>query len=706
MKQAMCPDGPERASVPSADPGRKIDLREAYSIYYRRRWLALFIIVLTLIGVVVGNYLQYPTFTSAVKILVERTAGPEIPFSREPIAFRKSEITETQCQLLVSEPVLAEVVRRLKLDERPEPSGSLRDRVHAGWRWVTGLYGRTREDAKRWVVERMLHKTYAPPKPPDRFLQAVGDLAAQVVAESVPSTDVILLTVRDHEPAMAARIADAVASIYLTREVEHQRSKAREVYDLINGQIESFKPRYDGAEAAVEAFEKQHQARLLKDRIRTQLEEISALEIAYRGTIEDRRTKVLNLRQDLARLEKTYSPDHPQVVGMRAELARAEEALESKSQTQPAVDAAARAWQAGAMLNRIREARQELEQLTSLEGEYDRLIKVRDREEKLYSELRTKREEALMAEAARVAGPRIFEDAVAAAQPGSPRKRLNLLLGLLGGILAAGAVCALREFLDRSVRTPEAVASAGVPCVWSIPDRRRPGALPGGLFASRGLMRNGLIGDIRSDAPLVRSYVSLFEELFLRVEGGAAPIILVTGASRGDGCTTVAANLALCAASLGARRTLLVDADLEGAGASALFGATKPLGLADVLMGKASADDIARPVNPSGLTLLPAGHGPGSLLVTQSRRFIEQLQAWRTRFDWIVVDAPPLLSSRGAVALGANVSGALLVLRTGRTRPEVLQRAVDELRSASVPILGAVMNRRRFVIPQGTYRRL
>ena len=123
-------------------------------------------------------------------------------------------------------------------------------------------------------------------------------------------------------------------------------------------------------------------------------------------------------------------------------------------------------------------------------------------------------------------------------------------------------------------------------------------------------------------------------------------------------------------------------------------------------MGKASADDIARPVNPSGLTLLPAGHGPGSLLVTQSRRFIEQLQAWRTRFDWIVVDAPPLLSSRGAVALGANVSGALLVLRTGRTRPEVLQRAVDELRSASVPILGAVMNRRRFVIPQGTYRRL
>jgi len=127
----------------------------------------------------------------------------------------------------------------------------------------------------------------------------------------------------------------------------------------------------------------------------------------------------------------------------------------------------------------MQRGREELAQLTSQEAEYARLLKTRDREEKLYTDLRKKQEEAAIAEATRTPGPRIFEQATVADRPSYPRKRLNLLLGLLGGVLAAGAVCALLEFLDRSIKTPaEVTRIADITEVWSIPDRHRSGALP------------------------------------------------------------------------------------------------------------------------------------------------------------------------------------------------------------------------------------
>jgi uncharacterized protein involved in exopolysaccharide biosynthesis len=477
MEQAGNPPGPQRGNESPREAGRSVDLREAYTIYYRRRWLAAIVIIVTVVGVYVGNYLQYPIFNSSVKILVERTSGPEIPFAREQIAFRKSEITETQCQLLLSEPVLSETVRELGLIDRTKTSGGLRDAVHRAWRNFLDYLGRLKERAKQYVIEEVFDRTYTPPTPPDPFRQAVNDLASQVTAEPIPSTDVIRLTVRDHDPQMAARIANQIAEIYLEREVDHQQATARAVYELINNQIKGFMPRYEEAQRRVEQFEERHQARLLEQRIRTQLQEISALEIAYRGAVEDRWSQVRDLRLELARTEQIYSSDHAKVQALQAELNRAEQAL--RGDTSAAQAQADREGQADAMLDRIREARAELQELTSLEGQYDRLLKVRDREEELYSELRTKREEALMAESVRMAGPRIFENAMPAGRPSAPRKRLNLMIGLLGGIFAAVCICGLLEFLDRSIRTPEQVVRAsGIKEVWSVPDRRRPGAVP------------------------------------------------------------------------------------------------------------------------------------------------------------------------------------------------------------------------------------
>lgn len=229
----------------------------------------------------------------------------------------------------------------------------------------------------------------------------------------------------------------------------------------------------------------------------------------------------------------------------------------------------------------------------------------------------------------------------------------------------------------------------------------------------RGLHRNGIIADVRSSSPMVRSYATLFEELCLEAaacshngEVQQAPAVAVTATGRGDGCTTVAINIALCAAGLAGYRTLLVDADLERCGASALLGAGKGPGLGEMLTGEAQDGGCAKAVEGTALTLIPAGRGASATIVAQPKRFSELVREWRSRYDWVVIDTPPVLSSAAAVTVARLVSGAAVVLRARRTRPEVLERVTGQLTDAGVPILGAVLNRRRFVIPRGAYRRL
>lgn len=478
MKPSTLTDATAPASSPRPE-SRPIDLREAYSIYFRRRWLALLIVLGTVLGVAVGDYLHYPVFESNSRVLVERTAGADIPFSQDQIAFRKSEITETQAQLLTSGPVLEEVARRLDLANRPAPQGSPRDLVHAYWNAALERLGELKQSGKKLVIERVLGKRYTRPPPPDPFARAVRDLRSSVRAESIPNTDIVELSVRDLDPQVARAVGDAITAIYLEHDLAQQQTKARHVYDLIDAEIQSFRPRYDAARQAVEQFEAAHQARLLKDKARTLLQQISQMEVAYGELVESQKSRILTLELELARFEKLFSADHPKVIGTRSELAKARENLGEGKDSRPITLSEESKGRADALLNRISDTKRELEALTQLEGEYARLLEVKERNEKLYLDLESKREAAAVAEATRTSGPRIVDPAIAPDRPVSPRHRLNLVLGLIGGLFLAVAICAVLEFLDRSIRTPADVGRVAASVeVWSIPDWRRPGALP------------------------------------------------------------------------------------------------------------------------------------------------------------------------------------------------------------------------------------
>ncbi len=78
----------------------------------------------------------------------------------------------------------------------------------------------------------------------------------------------------------------------------------------------------------------------------------------------------------------------------------------------------------------------------------------------------------------------------------------------------------------------------------------------------------------------------------------------------------------------------------------------------------------------------------------------------RSEFDYVIVDVPALSESADAIALGPQVDGLVLVLEANSTRRESASKMVENLRAAKIKILGAVLNKRTFPIPESLYQQL
>jgi Mrp family chromosome partitioning ATPase len=83
-----------------------------------------------------------------------------------------------------------------------------------------------------------------------------------------------------------------------------------------------------------------------------------------------------------------------------------------------------------------------------------------------------------------------------------------------------------------------------------------------------------------------------------------------------------------------------------------------------------------------------------------------QVASLRTRFEYVLLDLPPLNKYADAMVLGGACDGMIIVLRANASRRDATLRAVADLKAANVPVLGVALNQRRFSIPASIYRRL
>lgn len=165
--------------------------------------------------------------------------------------------------------------------------------------------------------------------------------------------------------------------------------------------------------------------------------------------------------------------------------------------------------------------------------------------------------------------------------------------------------------------------------------------------------------------------------------------LAVTSSVSGEGVSTACVGLAVALATSTAGKVLLVDANLRRPSLHEWFGAPPGPGLGDLVAGSAHQPVFGTKV--PNLWLLPSGVAqkhPAQLMTSEAARV--QIQGFRTHFDYVVIDCPPVLSTVEAASVCRLADGVIIVLRAGLTPREDVSRTKGLL--AGAPIMGVILN--------------
>jgi capsular exopolysaccharide synthesis family protein len=188
--------------------------------------------------------------------------------------------------------------------------------------------------------------------------------------------------------------------------------------------------------------------------------------------------------------------------------------------------------------------------------------------------------------------------------------------------------------------------------------------------------------------------------------GSEHRVLSVTSPAAGDGKSTLALNLAASLAQSG-KRTILVESDLRRPKVHKLTGADNQIGMVDVLRGDVALDDAIQSSQCSDLHILTCGSRPKDPAELLARPEYEKLlQDLRARFDYVIIDTPPILAVTDPAGVAARVDGVIVCMRLSRHTRELGRRTIDSLREIGATIIGVVINgvEERDTYGYGNYR--
>jgi capsular exopolysaccharide synthesis family protein len=199
----------------------------------------------------------------------------------------------------------------------------------------------------------------------------------------------------------------------------------------------------------------------------------------------------------------------------------------------------------------------------------------------------------------------------------------------------------------------------------------------------------------------------LVQRVFLVPGASKGRLVVVSGMEAGNGCSWICARMAEVLASQVSGSVCVVDANLRSPGLHREFAVQNHYGLTNALQVNEPVRRFVTSLSRPNLWLLSCGAETESMpSMLGSERMRALLPELQREFDYVLIDAPPMESGDDGIVLGRSAEGVILVLRANSSRRERARKAVQNLEAANVKVLGAVLNRRTFPVPEKIYRKL
>jgi capsular exopolysaccharide synthesis family protein len=265
-------------------------------------------------------------------------------------------------------------------------------------------------------------------------------------------------------------------------------------------------------------------------------------------------------------------------------------------------------------------------------------------------------------------------------QPISPKPTRNLALGVVLGLLLGLGLALLRDLLDTTIKGEKDCAQV------------TDATVIGGIAFDPEAPKRPLIVQVNPHSPRAEAFRTLRTNLQFVDAANHPRSIVITSSIPGEGKTTTTANLAITMAAGGAR-VCIVEGDLRRPRLLEYMGMDGAVGLTNVLIGRAHLNDVLQQFGESSLHVLGAGSVPpnpsellGSAAMSQTLRDLE------SRFDLVIIDAPPLLPVTDAAVLSTIAGGTVVVVGAGMVDRDHLAKSLQSLEAVKGRLLGLVIN--------------
>ena len=323
-----------------------------------------------------------------------------------------------------------------------------------------------------------------------------------------------------------------------------------------------------------------------------------------------------------------------------------------------------------------------LSQLPESEREFINLKRKFLINEKVYSYLLEKRVEASITKAATISKNRIVDSAILPTSPIKPKKTIILAIGVLLGMMLGVFYGYVREFLDDTIKSKEEIERlTTLPILGLIPK-----------ISKRKLEKGIYVLDEPNSvfAEALRQVRTNIQ--FMIKDNNKNKSILISSTVGNEGKSTITTNLsAILHAS--AKNVLIVDLDLRKPKIHNYFGLPNSKGITDLILGKLSLDETIKRTSIENLDIITVGTippNPGDLLL--SDKFKDILKDLKDRYEYVVIDSPPMGSVSDTVFLMKEVDLSLVLFRAGYSKrifANILDKKVHEF---GIPNVGILLN--------------
>lgn len=407
--------------------------------------------------------------------------------------------------------------------------------------------------------------------------------------------------------------------------------------------------------------------------------------IASQAKVSQLNVQVTTQKMAVAQLQERYKDKHPRLIEATNGLAQTEQefkmALDTAATSVKSEYENALQNDEGARKALVDQEAKSLD-LDKSAVEYENLNREFRVNEQLLESMMSRMRETSVTSSIEMESARIIDRAVEPNNPISPNVVVNLALGVIGGIFIGVSFAFLLATIDDKIKTTFDVETlVGLPLLGLIPRVERMEQPDKAQIVSNG-----------ADRMVTEAFLSLYSTLRINDESRNAKLILVTSTLPGEGKSFIATNLALTFASQG-QRTIIIDCDLRKPNIERSFRLNVNKGVVNYCSNTATLDEIiVKNVHPNLDVIAVGARAKNPIHMLNGKEFETLVAELRKRYDRVLFDTPPLGAVSDALNILPLMDGAIYAIRFNGAKRGGVQRCAQRLRSANIPVFGAVMN--------------